>query len=81
MMWLKKFEKNDLKQDELISLNNKITEITQNLIKKSEQIKKFEINYDFIENKSCLSIGEIKLKTVNPNLEELLNKDYQKAIL
>jgi predicted nucleic acid-binding Zn-ribbon protein len=58
-----KIEKNELNEDEMKSLNNKITEINNELNKLSESIVNYENNSEFVLNKisdDSFLIGELK---------------------
>ena len=63
-----KIEKNELNENEMKSLNNKIIEINNELNKLSDSIKNYENNSEFVLNKiSDESLLICELKTVKKN--------------
>ncbi len=65
-----KIDNNELNEDEIKSLNSKITEINNELNKLSESIKNYENNSEFVLNKisdDSLLIGELKTVIIHMN--------------
>jgi hypothetical protein len=65
-----KIENNELNEDEMKSLNNKITEINNELNKLSESIKNYENNSEFVLKKisdDSFLIGELKTVIMHMN--------------